>query len=348
MTCPGCEHMLTIPTTADGVSPLGVSKAKYNRANAKVNEREVLRHHRQLSEGEHHEWADAKLEDRDNGLKIMIPIALFSLLLIGGLAYLLLSEDDTKPKIGATTAPAVADNPNNDSSVAGKAEGNSAADDIYIYNTKDKEQVAQLEEFLTGLFAAKTVDEMLPYVRPTDNIKEKMIKFYKGESLSHSPFKKLTQAQNTPNYPGYLTFSSQNQDYSNQTGVLKYSKDEILLDWESFVAYSDMTWAELAEKKPTEPVRVRVSAKRAFYYNDQFTDETKWQAVSLISPNEEDPIYGYVQKNSATAQRLFNFGNSDNLRLILDVYFPEDASKGDQVFIDSVVELGWVIKDKEE
>jgi hypothetical protein len=93
-------------------------------------------------------------------------------------------------------------------------------------------------------------------------------------------------------------------------------------------------------------VGVRVTAKRIFYYNDEFTDDAKWQAVSLNSPNEQVDIYGYVLRNSATFQRLFNFGLSDNRKIILNVFFPEGAKKGNQVYIDSVVQDGWVIKEE--
>lgn len=342
VTCPGCEHLLTIPSSADKVSELGVSRAKYSKPKVKEQSRDIVKHHRPLSQGEHHEWADEQSDYGDKAMKIMIPIALFSLLLIGGLAYLLLSDSNEAPRAVADVDSVVVE----DTDIGEKAEGGEEEEEVYIYNSKNDEQVDQLEEFLTGLFAAKTVDEMLPYVRPTDNIREKLVKFYKGETLNQSPFKSLGQAMNTPEFPGFLTVSCQTQDYSNHVGVLKYTKDEIKLDWESFVAYSEMTWAELAEKKPTEKVRVRVTAKRAYYYNNEFTDESKWQAVSLISPNEQNPIYGYLEKNSATEQRLFNFELSDNRKVILDVYFPQDAMKGDQVFIDNVVEQGWVISEE--
>ncbi len=340
VSCPGCEHLLTIPSREDGVSELGISRAKYNRVRSKETDREMVKHHRSLIEGEHHEWADSELDNSDKGLKIMIPIALVSLLLIGGLAYLLLADNNERPNNSTNTIvdPVLVDNDVSETDVD--------IQNLYIYNSKDEDQVAQLEDFLTGMFAAKTVDEMLPYVRPVENIREKMVKFYKGETLSQSPFKELSLAQDDPEYLGYLTFRSRTQDFNNHFGILKYTKNEILLDWESFVAYSDMSWEELAEKKPTDSVRVRVTAKRAFYYNEEFTDEAKWQAVSLISPNEEDAIYGYVQKGSATSQRLFNFGLSDDRKVVLDVYFPEGAKKGNQVFIDRVVQQGWVVKEE--
>lgn len=347
--CPGCDYLLTIPSREDGVSELGVSRAKYDRVkstevNRDMVKRDVVRRHRSLTDGEQHEWGDSPQEHGGKGLKVMIPVAVFSLLLIGGLAYLLLGENDERPNdpANAFVNPILVDS----DSPKTKVINDSDAQEVYIYDSKDKSQVAQLEEFLTGMYAAKTVNEMLPYVRPVENIREKMVKFYKGETLSQSPFKELNFAQNTLDYPGYLTFRSQTQDYINHVGILKYAKDEILLDWESFVAYSDMSWQELAEKKPTDSVRVRVTAKRAFYYNEEFTDEAKWQAVSLISPNEVDAIYGYVQKGSATSQRLFNFGLSDDRKVVLDVYFAEGAKKGNQVFIDRVVQQGWVVKEE--
>lgn len=343
VTCPGCENLLTIPTSADKVSELVISKKTYNRAEALDQTNHVVKHHRTLLEGEHHEWADEQFESGDKGMKIMIPVAIFALLLTGALTYLLFSEKDEVTEIASGDLPTLVGKPE----LGGGDESEVPEEKVYLYDPEDEDQVAQVEDFLKGVFAAKTVDELLPYVKPVENIREKMVRFYKGEKLTHSPFKSLSKVTNSADYPGYVTMLCQTEDYNNQVGVLKYSRDEILLDWESFVAFSDMTWEELAEKKPTESVRVRVTAKRAYYYNNEFTDENQWQAVSLISPNEEDPIYGYVEKGSATAYRLFSFGNSDNRQVILDIYYPKDSKKGDQVFIDKIVEQGWVIIEEE-
>jgi hypothetical protein len=343
--CPGCEHLLTIPSAEDSVSELGVSGDKYHRVKAKKVGHNVLEHQRSPKLGEHHEWADSPQEHGDKGLKIMIPIVAVSLLLISGLAYILLVGNNVNPNDSAQVFVDPILN-GGSSSETKLIDAGDDAQAMYVYDNENSHQVMQLNDFLVGMFAAKTVDDLLKYVQPVQNIREKMIKFYKGQALSQSPFNELTYAQNIPNYPEYLTFRGQTQDYNNHVGVLKYAKDEILLDWESFVAYSDMSWHELADKKPTEPVRVRVTAKRAFYYNEEFTNEAKWQAVSLISPNEGDAIYGYVLRGSAAQQRLFNFGLSDDRRVTLDVYFPEGAKRGNQVFIGRVVEQGWLVEEE--
>ena len=108
-----------------------------------------------------------------------------------------------------------------------------------------------------------------------------------------------------------------------------------------------MTWAELSEQKPTQPVQVRVIIRRAFYYNDDFVDERKWQAVSLLNPNEEDPFYGYVERGSSLDQLLFSFGNSNTRQVVLEISYPTDAKSGNQVFINRIVSDSWLIKKEE-
>ncbi len=344
VTCPGCEHLLTVPSSADKVSELVVSKEKYVSHVTKGSMGEVVKYQRTLAEGERHEWADeseVQRESNEKSLKYVSLITLFSLLLIGGLAYLLMSGSGSRSEEEMIAGKGKQGGDSSDLRLNG-----SVGNDFYVYDPKNEAQVEQLEDFLTGLLASKTVDDMLPYVRPVENIREKMVKFYKGQAISQSAFRSLSSTMKTASSPGFLSFVCQTQDYSNSTGVLEYGEDEVLLDWESYVAYCDMTWDELAAKKPTTAVRVRVTAKRAYYYNNEFADEHMWQAVSLINPNEEDPIYGYVEKGSATDQLLFNFGNSDNRRVILDIYFPSDAKKGDQVFIEGIVQDGWVITEE--
>jgi len=342
VSCPGCEHLLTVPSPADKVSVLGASSSKYNGSFNKGSAHHLVKHRRVRRGGDFDESKDGSTKGDDNGVRFLVPIALLSVLLIGGLAYFLLSGSSER---SISENGIIAEGQGN---IGDGEEGDDEIkeEEVYKYDSKDDEQVALLEDFLTGFFAAKTIDEMLPYVIPVDNIREKMIKYYEGENISQSPFKNINVARDDPEALGYITFRSQTQDYANHTGSLKYSRDAILLDWESFVGYSEMTWDELAKSRPTKKVRVRVIAKRAFYYNEDFTDESKWQAVAMNSPNEEDSIYGYIEKRSAGAERLFNFGLSDNRKVVLDIHFPTNAKKGDQVFIDDVVALGWVVKEE--
>lgn len=336
--CPGCENLLTIPSDSDEVTELGVSDADYDEAIKNDVSRRVKKQHKARIEGGHLEWSNSEEQTEEDGLKIVIPIVLVSLLIIGGLSYLLLFDRGEPADV--IVAPQVIEKDDTVQEVV------NVEKEDYRYDSENEAQVARLEEFLTKLFAAKTVDEMLPYVHPSENIREKMIKFYGGESVSQSPFKELNFANNISDYPGFLTFNSTSKDYSKKSGILRYSEEKILLDWESYVAYSEMTWDELAEKRPTDPVKLRVTARRTQFYNDDFIDENKWQAVSLSSPNEDEPIYGYVLKGSATIQRLFNFGLSDKRNYILEVHFPENAKAGNQVVIKRILEEGWIAIDE--
>ena len=342
--CPGCDHLLAIPSDEDEALIIGISEAKYGTAIKKERRGDLEKRHRSHSVRGHHEWANAPIDAGEKSLKVMFPIAIISIFLIGGLAFLMLS--DSKDSKDIFNNPQFLDHGAVLATIdQTKPVQTKQTPEVYLYDAEDKNKVQQLEKFHKGIYAAKTIDEMLPYVCPVEGIKEKMASYYKGEALTQSPFKKINFAQSIPESPGYLTFECQTQDYNIHYGVLKYTQDEILLDWESYVAYSEMTWDELAEKKPTKPVKLRVTAKLAYYYNDEFANEKDWQSVALTNPNEDGSIYGYVKRGSATYQRLFNFGLSDNRKVILEVYFPEGADTGNQVFIERVVEQGWLVRD---
>ncbi len=196
--CPGCDDLLTIPSAEDSVSELGVSGGKYNRVKAKKVGHNVLELQRSPKLGEHHEWADSPQEHGDKGLKIMIPIAAVSLLLISGLAYMLLAGNN----VSTNDSDQVLVDPILNGGNSSETKLIDAGDDaqvMYVYDNENSNQVMQLNDFLVGMFATKTVDDLLQYVQPVENIREKMINFYKGQALSQSPFHELTSAKNIPN-----------------------------------------------------------------------------------------------------------------------------------------------------
>jgi hypothetical protein len=344
--CPGCEKLLAIPSEENEQSIKEISEADYANTIKKEKKKNLEKRRKSKSVRGHHEWASSPNDLGEKSIKVMIPIAIISLLLIGVLLFFIIP--DSKDTTGILNNPQVLDHGSFLAPIDQVAppSDTSPPSEVYLYDAEDENKVKQLEEFFNRMYAAKTIDEMIPYVRPVDGIREKMTHHYKGKSPNESQFKEINFARSSDDATGYLSFECQTQDYKIHYGFIKYTKDEILLDWESYVAYSEMTWEELAKKKPTKPFKLRVSANKANFYNDEFAKEKEWQSVALTNPNEEESIYGYVKRGTATYQQLFNFGLSDNRDVILEVYFPKDARAGNQVFIDRVVEQGWLIKDE--
>lgn len=341
-SCPGCEDLLAIPAEEDDTPPIGFSGNQYVKASRKEGEKDLEKRHREYKHvRESKDWAIAPQDLRDKGLKVMTSVIIFSIIIIGGLVFLMLT-DSKEGKDEIINSGFIENN-----ALIGKIDQDTSEEEGYIYDPEDKDKVEELEKFLGGMFAAKTIDEMLSYVRPVKGIREKMVHFYKGEQLPQSPFFELLSVKNITDSPGYLFFECQTKNYKTHAGFLSYTEDKILLDWESYVGYSEMSWEELAKNKPTKPVRLRVSGNLSQYYNEEFANEKDWQSVALTNPSEREAIYGYVKRGSAAYQELFNFGLSNNRKVILEVYFPKGAKEGNQVFVERVVQQGWLnIKEK--
>ncbi len=335
VSCPGCKQFLALPVMDEHSFVIGVSEVSYKKTKKKTNSK----HHKKRKIFIQHQWDSNKKEQAGKGVKLLLPMVIISLILVGGISYVMMPNNNDSKKFERTE---------NLDFIQGaqKLDSEPAAAAEYSYDPKDKAKVAQLEEFFRAMYKSKKIDDLLPYVIPKEGIREKMVKFYKGDQLKLAGFKELNFAQSMPEKKGYLIFKCQTEDYKSQEGFLSYSKDIILLDWESFVGFSEATWDELAKNKPIKPVRLRVTAKQSGYYNDDFASEKEWQSVSLSSPNEEDSIFGYVNRGSSDFQKLFNFGLSNNKKVILEVRYPEGAENGNQVLIDSVVEQSWLSTEK--
>ncbi|MBT8037335.1 MAG: hypothetical protein KJO21_07295 [Verrucomicrobiae bacterium] len=132
-------------------------------------------------------------------------------------------------------------------------------------------------------------------------------------------------------------------DYSVQSAALEKTPEGYLVDWESWVAWCSMDWHELFEKRPTEPVEVRVRCSLGNYYNRQFDDDRKWLSVRLIHPSSERTIYGYIARDATSLIRsLTNFENRDQSFFTLKIHYPENAVADNQVIISECVQTGWV------
>lgn len=132
-------------------------------------------------------------------------------------------------------------------------------------------------------------------------------------------------------------------DYSVKSVALENTPAGYLVDWESWVAWSSMDWDELFEKRPTEPVEVRVTCSLDTYYNRDFNDDTEWVAVRLIHPASERTIYGYIARDSTSLMRmLVDLQSNQTLVATLKVHYLENSASDNQVVISDYLQMGWV------
>ena len=118
------------------------------------------------------------------------------------------------------------------------------------------------------------------------------------------------------------------------------------VDWDSWAGWSEMSWKEFRAKKPVEPVLFRVQLSGVEYFNFGFSDDREWSSYRLDSRDGMEFLYGYVPRTGDLDQRLRPADPGEKTKWVLKLKFPPDASRDNQVLIDSVVAEGWLVEPK--
>jgi hypothetical protein len=132
-------------------------------------------------------------------------------------------------------------------------------------------------------------------------------------------------------------------DFSVAQVALENTPSGYLIDWESWVAWSSMDWDKLIEKRPTEPVEVRVTCSFDSYYNREFNDDSQWIAVKLLHPDSERTIYGYIAKDSTFLKRMRgDLRSKGTMMATIKVRYLKNSVADNQVVICEYIQMGWV------
>jgi len=80
----------------------------------------------------------------------------------------------------------------------------------------------------------------------------------------------------------------------------------LLLDWESWVAWSEMSWTDFKQERSQREVVMRAIASESSYYNYEFSESWRWLAVKLRSPDGLHNVTGYVERSTGLGIALAN------------------------------------------
>jgi hypothetical protein len=73
---------------------------------------------------------------------------------------------------------------------------------------------------------------------------------------------------------------------------------KLMLDWESWAAWSEKTWPALKKDRSSLPTVMRAIASESSYYNYEFSEDWRWLAIKLRSPDGLHSVTGYVKRDS--------------------------------------------------
>ena len=209
-------------------------------------------------------------------------------------------------------------------------------------NRNQTELLAEMQPLVKGFLEATTVDEILPFVRNREKMEQKIRAYYPDGRIDAPGMTAFNTASNLAFRDKLASVAVRTNDFSSKQVAFIRTNDGLKIDWESFVGWSEMPWEDFLAKKPTKPAVFRASLRVVDYYNFSFSDEKKWQAYQLRSPDGQQVVYGYVKRDSAADKRLRPAETNGGNLVTVSLKFPLGESSKNQVLIEEILADGWV------
>lgn len=151
--------------------------------------------------------------------------------------------------------------------------------------------------------------------------------------------------------------------------IFEKAREGLLLDWESFVSYSEAPWLTFLEAGNAGPTDFRVFISVDNYYNFQYEDASRFACFRLEDPARSRHCWGFAERDSPVHRRLEALVDRETgeekevhpvtseprialdpiretvaiLSLVFEPHLTPDNNCRGLVWIESVVSDGWVI-----
>lgn len=199
-----------------------------------------------------------------------------------------------------------------------------------------------------SFLAATTVDQILPLVRDSEKMRAKLFEYYSHSKLRPTAISKFNASGQVSYKDSFAAVSMLTTDFELIQLAFFDGKDGLKIDWESWVGWSELPWHKLIESKPQKPTLIRTKLRTVDYYNFGFSDDSKWRAYRLSSPDGAHTLYGYTERDSLIDERLRPPERSASVAVTLKIRFPEGEENRNQVIIQDIVSDGWVLPDTKQ
>ena len=216
-------------------------------------------------------------------------------------------------------------------------------DVLEIRNSNLQEELGKIVKLVERFLAAETVEKLLESTRRDPVMEGKIRKYYHTNELVAVTPKAVASTGRILKARNYWAVDVVMPDNSTKPITVERVESGYVVDWESWVGYSEISWEELRQLRPREPVLFRVLCSPVQYYNYGFKDDRKWRSYRLESPDRKHTFYGYVERLSAQERGLSRHDVREGqvLAFILRIRFTDDSGP-DQVIIDEVINSGWL------
>ncbi|MCW1887346.1 hypothetical protein OKA04_21595 [Luteolibacter flavescens] len=326
VVCPACRIMLRLPGPDDELPPLVAPIAE---PAPEEPEEDLVEEYEDDTEADE---AQAAARSDRNFIAIL---GVVGVVLVGVFAWWMMPQEKAPAPVAGM--PAQAPVQDEQATTKPKDSGTSAESAPTL--------LVEIETVAKAFLDAPTQEAALEHVLDPEKTRAKWDAWLSGEGYEKPGFSSFASTPiTTGSGEGAVSVVAVSvADASLREIALVRRDGRLKVDWDSWAAWSEMTWDEIREKKPTAPVLFRVQLTAVDYYNFDFADEREWSSYRLASLDGMSSLYGYVQRGGALDQQLRPVDVGAVTRLALKVKYPPGAARADQVIIDSVEAEGWVL-----
>ncbi len=352
VVCPSCSNRLFITGKPDSfqevVLPQGAEinpKEFRVEGKAEIDEEAVMKaavRHGGATEWEYQASVGSSKDDsvkprRWINICLVVVAALVGVGTIGYGAWILI-DSDSQP--AESTVPNLVAEPEPSKEISlDAAKSTPSVQEVEDLNFK--QIVAAGERIADQLMAVEGVDQLIPLCYEGESMEGRIKRYYNFETLDFAKIRKVNSSS-VRRFKNGFSLMCEMDDYSVKALDVIYQEGEAFLDWETWVAYSEMKPKTFMKEMPNEPVLFRVFVKPSNYYNHDFADDEVWVPFQIIFSDNETRVTGYCKRNSEVANQMNLSENSDTLvPMTLKISYPEGSAKESQVLIDEVVQTSW-------
>jgi hypothetical protein len=208
----------------------------------------------------------------------------------------------------------------------------------------------RMREVTENFLAAESVAEILPFCRDSDRVAPLLDEYYRRNPFEPTGILQfglgdsLVLETDAGSDRSFVYVSFETTDYHSRTVCLEIINENFKVDWESAVGYSEMSWENFQEHRPTQPTLFRVVAMPSDYHNYEFRDPSVWASLKLFDRTGNSELYGFVRRDTPQHRRVLHaLQGNPNAWLVTKLKYPENARSATCVEIDDVIHDRWVL-----
>lgn len=208
--------------------------------------------------------------------------------------------------------------------------------------------VQQADDLLTNYAKAKKWQDKIPFVYQPDRTRVLMEQFYEVQKAS-DPVSGALLNRGHYRLDGteilHYTYSCNRPGDVLELALRRGPDGRFLLDWTSFVGFSQMSWEQFKKERTTEATLFRAFATASDYFNYEFSDQKSYLSINLVSPDGLVSLHGFCQRNTPMATALSQTLSRSNSMsgIVVRLAFPERSESDHCVWIRQFVSDRWLV-----